>query len=299
MKSIKQYKDTFSQVHTDLTIRIEDYKKEQKVRKPFKKIIVPAAVFCLLLVSFGTVYAANLFGVRELILTSLNEADGTAAEYDIISLQGYMDSDEYRALEEWIEFTNSYDRESTVIYEADNEPTGLEEKYNIYAIYTQEMADKLEEIVAKYGLKLHTSMQQCSSKEEFFQMIGRGDFLGTINEVDGHAYVYEDGSFFYNGTANLSDEKATITYQFISNKNDSFSNIVLNIGNVDDYDEWTYKTAKGITVTISTSPNKSLLTVELNNSFVVINILTKFSSSNIAQENLEAFADSIDFSMIN
>lgn len=299
MKNIEQYRDTFSQIHTDITIRTENYNKKQEIeniQKPFKKVSRGVAVIGLRLIGCSTVYAMNLFGVKDLIHTLLFEEGGSVVEYNVISMQGYRDSNEYKGLEEWIEFLSYYNEDRT---EVEKETIELDKKYNIYGVETLQMADRLDEIAAKYELKLHTSIQQCADIEKLFQMAGTGDFLGTIHEVNGSSYVYEDGSFFYNGTAYLIDKETTFVYQFIRSKKGSFSNIVLDIGNTDDYNERTYKTAQGINVVISESQNKSLLITDLDSTFVVINILTDFSSGNITQENLEAFADSIDFSMID
>jgi len=306
LKNIEQYKATFSQVHTDVTIRMEDYKKMKRSNYVFKKFVIAAAVLCLFLASTITAYAMNLFGLKDMILGNNSEViittpaeDGTTAETTIpsatISVQGYADSNEYKAMSEWSTFLDGYDQDGALLNEVGNGPTGLDEKYNLYMVYTQEMADKLEEITAKYELELHTSMQVYSSREELFQMAGTGDFLETIHEVGG--YIYEDGTFHYDGEANLSDGK-TINYQFGNYKKGSFTDVTLNIGDTEDYDEWTYETAGGITVTIASSPYKSLLTADLENSFVNINILPELSSGEITADDLEAFADSIDFSML-
>jgi len=302
MKNIEQYKDVFSQVHTDVTIRMEDYKKMKKPHNGLKKTVILSAALCLLFACTAMAYATNLFGLKDVVLGNetidIFMEDGTIVETPItlISLQGYTSSNEYKAAAEWLVFLDSYDQDMALLNEVGNEPTGLDEKYDYYLVYTQEMADKLDEIAAKYGLSLHTSMQAFGSAEELFQLVGTGDFLGTVNELPG-GYFYDDGTFQYDGTANLGDEKY-LYYQFRNCEKGIFDEVYLNIGDTGDYDEWEYETASGISVTISSSPDKAVLTADLDTSFVTVNILPEYSATEITAADLEAFADSIDFSMI-
>ena len=48
-----------------------------------------------------------------------------------------------------------------IISEIGNSPTGFEERYGHYLVYTQEMADKLEEIIAKYDKR---SLSRCRAR---------------------------------------------------------------------------------------------------------------------------------------
>ena len=74
----------------------------------------------------------------------------------LLSLQGTN----MEALAEWVAFTNTYDQDGTILIEADG--TGSEwelpDNYHLtYGCYSQEMVDKLNEIVEKYDLKLLSS----------------------------------------------------------------------------------------------------------------------------------------------
>ena len=109
----------------------------------------------------GLAVAQDWFGLRELVLPQQNQVnvveDGIATDettlVDVISLSGYLDTPESKALAEWNAFTESYDADGSIIASIGNQPTGFEETYGLYLVYTQEMADKLEEILAKYNLR--------------------------------------------------------------------------------------------------------------------------------------------------
>lgn len=312
MNDKKHYKGAFSQIHTDLIVKEEDFKRMKKMRASKTIGVAAAAVVCIGLAGFGTVYATNLFGVKDMIIGTGSAVTITRppTEGDIdqepvqelipsetVALQGYADSIEFKAAQEWKEFQDHYDQDGVLISEIGNGPTELDEKYSEYFVYTQEMADALDAIASKYGLQLHKSMEIASNNEEFLNLTQTQDFLGTVNTV-GSGYVFNDGTFQYDGTAVLSNGK-TIEYQLRNCVKGILDEVFLNIGDSDEYEQWTYETASGVLVTIASSPYKSLITVDLEGSFLNMNILPELSPNEITNSDLEMLADSIDFSMIN
>ncbi|MEA4934316.1 MAG: hypothetical protein VB071_12175, partial [Lawsonibacter sp.] len=296
------YKAVFSQVHTDVKIRPEEYKK-MKPKHIKKRAVILAAVICLIIASSATAFAANLLGLKDLVLrTKMGNTDLAAVSSEeetveqppvaLISLQGYSDSVEYKAVAEWIEFTDNYDADGALLAQVGNGPTGLDDRYSLYLVYTQEMADKLDEITAKYNLKLHSSIDIIETKEDLYSKARTGDFLGTAT-TSFSAYMYEDGTFHIDGTVSLNNIPP-IDYQFVDCKKGSFTDTILNIGNADSYDEWSYETSSGVTVSLSLSKEKALVFWDTDNSFITINVLagTNLDSGGLTGENLEAFADS-------
>lgn len=303
------YQETFSQVTSSYEIRWEELQRKSR-RKPMgKRLLVPAAVVCLLAV-FSTVAVANSwFGLRDLELkedVTVTEPDGTESMVTLptgsISLQGYSETPEKMAMEEWKEFLNHYDADGEILSSIGNSPTGLEEEYLFYLVYTQEMADKLEEILAKYDLKKHTNMLDIYPKEELCAQVG-GDFLGENRAYS--TYLYEDGTFKFDGQTDLP-EYGLLDYQFMRCVRGSFTDIMLNVGDVASYREWTYSTACGIPVTLALGSSKALVIADLPDCFVTINVLAGtetseydiFSSGPFMAQDLERFADSFDFSLL-
>lgn len=319
------YKSTFSQVHTTTSINMEDYKKMKLKQKHNFKIVAAVASICMILVASTTVYAMNMFGLKDMIVGKANipstsnmdsqiTPDNIASTenvtvtpsvtpVDLISLQGFADSNENKAVAEWSNFYENYDQDGAIIAQIGNGPTGLDPKYNLYSVYTQEMADKLSEIVEKYNLSLHSEIIDIYSADELLLKTGSGNFLGTINTVYS-GYMYEDGTFHYDGYANL-DNGLTIDYQFTNTKKGAFNDVVLNIGSIDDYVEWSYTTTCGITVRLAIGPMKALIITDLGDSFLTINVLVGTvsglfdESGKITATDLEAFSNSFDYSLIN
>lgn len=324
MENIELYKAVFSQVHSGITIQIEDYKKMKKSYKTVKRTVILAAAVCLMTACTVTAYAANLLGLKDMVTRReapadfdwYFEEDGSDADVETVvryefSFQGYADSNESKAIAEWNEFFEGYvfnKENEEKLNDAGNKPADY---YFYYGAYNQEMADKLDEIAAKYDLKLYTQRQVLLSGEELFEMAGTGNFLGTIgfygeiNEVYGLSGVYyEDGSFSYYGYAVLQNGKA-LNYSFSSYKKGSLAGTgIINMGDLDDYEEWAYETSGGITVNIAAAPYKFLITPDFNDSsdsFVCIyaGINDNEYVNVITPADIELFADSFDFSMLS
>ncbi|MDD6189234.1 MAG: hypothetical protein PUB32_06650 [Clostridiales bacterium] len=277
-----------------------------------KAAVLMAAVIMLLAGFCITAYAANIFGLRDLLLPERQEitppSDTELASKephmsDAISLAGYADTNESRATAEWQAFLSSYDADGSILAGVGNNIFGAGTSYMYYQVYTQEMADKLDTIADRYGLKLHTDIiSDIYTNEELCEQVG-GDFLGE-NQI-GSAYLYEDGTFHFDGEIEL-DGYGHLDYQFLRCVRGSLTDILLVIGDVNDYTEWTYTTVCGLPVTLAIAPNKSLIIVNLPDSFVTVNVLAGtetseydiFSSGPFTAENLERFADSFDFNVL-
>lgn len=282
----------------------------QMKSKSMKRIIGVAAAAALFLALGITAFAANLFGVRDLVFNrseapAASAPSGTAAaekEQDLIVLQGYPDSNEYKASEEWNAFRTNYDTDGSIISEVGNSPNEFTERYPMYLVYSREMADKLEEIIAKYGLVPHESMTVYNTAMELYEEAGTGNFMNSANASMG-GYVYNDGTFHFDGNALLESGK-TIPYQFGRYVKGTFSDTYLNVGDADDYDEWQYATNCGQEVSLALGGSKALVIADLENSFVTINVLTgtagneTFGSEGITADDLEAFADLFDYTQI-
>ncbi len=298
-------------------------KENQMKSKSFKKILYIAATAAVVMAVSVTAIATNIFGVHDLVIrdnapasvsvpVSAGADDGITpgmmpeetADHDLIVLQGYPDSPEYKATEEWRIFCNHYDEDGSIIAKVGNSSNKYTERYPMYLVYSKDMADKLEEIIGKYGLTLHQSMTVADNAVALIDAAGTGDFLSGSAAGAGQVggYVYNDGTFHYDGQLALQNGKM-IAYQFGNYVKGTFSDVYLNVGDADSYREWRYTTASGIEVSLALGETKALVIVNLENSFVTINVLTgtagsDFGSSAVTKDDLEAFADLFDFSVI-
>ena len=130
-------------------------------KRSSKKTILTVGIAVAVVAALGaTAFAAINGGLANL---SFGKSSwGPSIEEDIknslparefVSSQGYPDSPEYQATKEWIAFDDSYDREFKILdaFDAEIRRTGVDpfaEKYGDYGIYSQEMADKIDELCA-------------------------------------------------------------------------------------------------------------------------------------------------------
>lgn len=314
MSNREFYQETFSQVRGTREIRWEDYEMTRH-GKSLKWLVTLAAAVALLAALSALAVAANFFGLRDVLLPEKGSVYATdengvvvpgEVEFkDFVSLSGWGDTPESKALAEWEAFQESYDRDGSIIAAIGNEPTGFEDRYGFYLVYTQEMADRLEEIIAKYDLKLHSWMEVILPET---WTVAVGDFLKP-NARAYSGYIYENGTFRFDGEAELGAGElkgyGTIEYQFSRSVKGTFDDVALNIGDLGDFEEWGYTAADGTPVTLGLGAwNRSLILADLGDSFVLVNVLTgkqgddTFSSGAIGREELEELADSFLYSAL-
>ena len=309
MSNRELYQKTFSQVYSSVDIQWEDMKQLKHRKHLSKKLVTLAAVVAQLAVLSTVAVASDLFGLRSWLLPKKQEITlpidpeaGTqeVQTVDMISLSGYMDTTEGRATAEWQAFLNGYDIMAAA-QEADRNPGQVDSRYALYQVYNQEMADKLDEIVEKYDLKLHTGLIDVYERPETMETV-----LVALGDNQAYsAYFFEDGTLHYDGEYYLPDY-GKVDYQFSRYVRGTFNEVILNVGDVSSYEEWTYRTACGQTVTLALGPAKALLLADLGDSFVTLNVLAGtetdpadiFSSGPISAANLENLADSFDFTKL-
>lgn len=290
-------------------------------RMKIKRIVTFALAAVLILALGATGFAIYRGRVQDLVMKSSEEdivlideesdivivgeeeeapaAEPQAAPYDplpgdtdMISLQGFAGSPEYQAALAWADFQHNYDRDGSVLASVGNGPTPWDEKYApAYFVYSQEMADTLESIAAEYGLTLHSGFTSASIAElrERF-----GNFCSAIR--DGYGYCYADGSF----QCDCENDKGM--FQIRRCMKGVLDTVGLNIKDAEQYEQWEYTTAGGETVLLALGPSKALILAESDQSFTVVNVLagsdTSLSGATISAAELEALADSFDFSLL-
>ncbi len=277
------------------------------------------ACFCLILILAVlpvVAIAANWFGLRDLLIpeapwgpSAQNGGHSGNAQsvpengvsdqneegaYKFIGLSGYQGSPEAQALAEWMAFLSAYDTDNAISEEIGNGPLEIDEnRYGLYGVYTQEMADKLEEIIQKYGLKLHTDVNIVSQEELVFRV--GGDFMRD-ELIKYWAYIYEDGSFQFDGDMELQDQE-TVGYQFGRRVKGTFDETILDIGDVADYQELEYVTSGGERVILALGSDKALIFMDSESCFILMNVLGG-SNCGVTEDVLKDLADSIDFAVL-
>ncbi|MDE7045160.1 MAG: hypothetical protein K2O97_09170 [Acetatifactor sp.] len=167
------------------------------------------------------------------------------------------------------------------------------EDWGQYTVYSYEMGEKLDEIVEKYGLKLHTELDVVIG-DDFIDQVG-GCFMDR-EVLAVAAYIYEDGYFGFDGDVELSGCGMT-GFQFTRSAKGTFNEVMLPIRQVDDFTEWQYITACGEPVILALGPSKALVLADFEECFVTVNVL-RGREEGMTKEDLQELADKIDFRIL-
>ncbi|MBR0446595.1 MAG: hypothetical protein IIX23_04790 [Oscillospiraceae bacterium] len=271
------------------------FKQKGKYQKKLaKSTVMLVTVLCLLVVFTGAAFATKLFGLKDTLVDTKDP--GIKSE---ISLAGFSGSKEFMAAAEWKAFEESYDPDGSILAQLGSDDPQIDEKYMHYSVYTQEMADKLDEITTKYGLKLHTSFVLGDLNTLTAKLIINDDTEFSDNPrntaLDG--YMYDDGTFSYDGIFDASVGRLSVDYQFRCTVKGIFDSVSLNIGDIADYREQVIVTDSGTELVAALSEYKSVLLAQFDACFVTINVLGG-TDMGITFEDLKDLANTFDFSVI-
>lgn len=197
----------------------------------------------------------------------------------LLSLQG----SNMEALAEWVAFTNTYDQDGTILIEADG--TGSEwelpDNYHLtYGCYSQEMVDKLNEIVEKYDLKLLSSYIPLNYYENsvLLNSLGLNGLVYANPDVQAE---YWDGDFHLEGTFDLNMyistdmgswkwERGSASYRY--SLKDYFDPITGGMLESIDYTQWDYTRRDGKKVLLVLGEGTARIYADLPDAFISISL---------------------------
>lgn len=253
-----------------------------------KRIFLIAAVISLLLLLVGC--AAVLIGMQKVSLGHMVFTDSREETFgkDVISLHGYIDSPEYQAVLEWMEFENSYDPDKTLLRQADANHYMPPPDYEDYTCYTEEMCGKLDEICQKYGLMLAGPIY---FPEEPAQTLEAVDISSVENEGScwklllNEGRYYRSGSFYLGGTFQnrLAEEVDwdAMSFQYFAAKKNVFFTSFLTTDNLDSFDVWEYTAWDGTQLLLAQNWERGLIYADTEDVF--ISVVLYFSHEDATQ----------------
>ena len=323
LKALGNVKDTY-------VISAEEFrqgKQQVKVKRlSTKRALLIAAVIALtlLLVGCAVVYVLRMqnlhVGEYSTYMPTIYDEDGnvipveTRKPTQLLSIQGvHMD-----ALAEWVEFTNSYDQDGTIMAEAERasheggpgNPWDFPDNYHLtYGCYSQEMIDKLDEIVEKYDLKLLSAYTTCQRYEMsvMFEALG---FDGMMLDSPKAKVEYADGDFHLEGSFWLElfltmegehwkcdDEIVTVLYS-VKDYFDPRTSGVLDFNN---YTQWDYTREDGRQVLLALSEGAARIYADTPEAMMIVslsgNTWIDGQQVNMTPEALEEIAELIDLNI--
>ena len=275
-QQLERYRGMFSQVHTQWQFDEEEMRRlaARAGRKPgrrsgMRRLLPVAVVIAALLALAITAAATDLFGLSGYLFR--READQTGEGEIMVSLQGYADTPEYQAAQEWLIFLAGYDPDGSILAQAGcTIPEGVpENEYLLYGVYSQEMSETLEGIAAKYGLALHTARDYDLTPEELEQRTGCPGLLRAPEELAGIA-AWEDGSFMLEGAVPGQTEGL---YQVYYNRKGILSDIYVPLDRTLSYQTVTVAAGeKDLPVAMAFDGYYGIALVELEHGLFALNL---------------------------
>ena len=259
-----------------------------RANKPLFLVCGAVTLLCVILLVF-----ASLLGGDKQAETAAEAAADSLPAAD----REYFESPEYAAAAAWESFRSGFDSDGSVFSAFLAGDVVLDKKYELYPVYSQEMADELERIRSQYGLSLHEEIGYFYSAEELYTAAATGAFIRQGSDCVG--YIYDDGSFHFDGSAYLSGSLA-VDYRFDRQVRGIFSEEALALGSGEG---WTIESESGTLLYLSLGENECVIHAALPNSFVSITALkgaaTTENPSGFSAAGLEELAACFDWSAIN
>ena len=250
-------------------------KKRTSIRRPF--LVAAIIAMMLLLVGCAVVYVLSMKEInigQKQTYQDVFEYDpdtGSAIAYigqetvteEVLTLAGIQGSRNYQAAQEWFAFKQEYDPDHSIIIElqSDDRVPEFPAEYAAYNIYTQEMKDKLDEIVKKYDLKLIGQTVPFRTEELVCKVLGLDDIIvpgsEAVMELDYAAYqecgnLNMDFAVRIPGDAEHTEQKNSCHVYYMHK--DAFTEDVISLSEIETWEEWNYTTASGEEVLIFRSP---------------------------------------------
>ena len=290
--------------------------KTRSLRRPL--LVAAAIAAALLLVGCGIVYALRLqdMSIGKATYTQRFDDKGKAIDpveksMDIITPYGRSGDAIQQALKEWYEFQESYDPDGALLTDEPDIP-GIPNQYEYtYSCYTQEMVDKVDEIAAKYNLKLLEGwipFQRYQSdiflEETGIRSLLRQDSDAQITGMAGMLYLpYNFSMDFELVTENAG--KLMTSYGYA--RKDYFPSASAGGMDIDAYEQWDHTTPGGTKLLLAlNSKGQGEIIAEQENAMIMISIDGNRSLSHsrypdasevMTKAELESIADQFDYSV--
>ena len=301
--------------------------EEQKkpVRKSLNRGFLIAAVIAAMLLLVGCT-VAYVMKMQDFKLGETQESydafDPDTLEYlgketyteQVFTVAGLQNTPAYQAAQEWFDFKQSYDPDLTILDSVwGNEPE-FPAEYDSYNIYTQEMKDKLDEIIEKYNLKLAGAALEFRTLRNMCDALGIERIQAAENDV---TVSIESGTCSENGNFSLeldftlpedADSEITTTWGSLSwSRKDCFSDDVITFEDTGDWNEWNYTTSSGNEVLITCSPSdwRGWIICDREEAIMSIRLEARRDLGSedgweylyLTDKQMEQIADAIDFSI--
>lgn len=321
--------------YTDFPANDVIHEKQENTRRRLHRPFLVAAIITmmLLLVGCAVMYVLNLKGIKlgdQTATREIYEYDpntGEALTYvgdesytqQVLTLAGLNGTPASKAAREWYAFCEDYDPDRQIQKSVWGSYPEFPAEYAGYGLYTQEMKDKLDEILTKYDLKLRGERMEFQTSKLLLRALGVENVLNSASKATIHvnytAY-YTNGNLDVYFDIKIPDDKggaetrAANGYLYYRPK-DCFIPDTVVLTDV-TWDEWNYTTTAGDNVLIIYSEDAAsawiFCDMENYTATLRVDIIQMMAAAEgstaqaaefhvMSKTQLEQIADAIDFSL--
>lgn len=320
--------------YNNLSVNDKNTEAHITMKKLRRRPCLVAAIIAMMLLLIGctVVYVLSLNGIKlgdQITTRDIYEYDpntGEALAYigqetytqQVLTLAGLNGTPASQAAREWYAFCEDYDPDRHIQKSVWGNYPEFPAEYYGYGLYTQEMKDKLDEILAKYNLKLRGEQIEFQTSKLLLRALGVDNVLTPDSKVAmrvDHAAYYENGNLdvYFDiaiPDADGADSQTTHGYLYYRPK-DCFIPDTVVLTDV-TWEEWNYETASGNNVLIIYSEDASsawlFSDMEHYTATLCIDIIKRMAveAGNdvqvpifdvIGKTQLEQIADAVNFSL--
>ncbi len=320
--------DLFDGIRSKYIVEAIESRKAVPVKKfRTKKVFLIAAAVAMaaLLVGCGIVYVLKMQDLK--LDEDMVDRDWYSQEQhtvitetvprQVLTLSGLKGSPSYQAAQEWYDFQQSYDPDHRIINSIWGNVPEFPEKYEFYNPYSQEMVDKIEEICAKYGLKLMGKSVYAQTSKDMMEYLGIENVLLPGAPASAHLLgtAYYEGGYFRSEFDILMDQnESDWPFQtfvgYLYSPKDCFNAQLYNLDGY-DWQERSYTTQSGHNVLILRSPSywESWAFCDVGNATITIRLETleqahtdkngypEVLETSMTDEQLNQILDTINFDL--
>ena len=284
-----------------------------RIRRPL--LLAAVIAIMLLLVGCAVIYVLSLQEIKigeqqtSYDAFAYDPDTGLPIEYlgkeavteQVLSFAGMKDTPAFQAAQEWFDFKQAYDPDGEIQGSVwGNEPE-FPAEYSGYGLYTQEMKEKLDELLDKYDLKLKGAPVPFRTKKQLLRAMGIENALNSNSKAQmriHQAQYYENGNldliFFFDIPGQGDTEAVTNTFCCLYyRQKDCLISDYAAVGADSDWQEWNYKTASGDEVLIVRETGSDTWVFCDTGTFTT----TLRLGDSLTDKQVELAADAIDFSL--
>ena len=279
--------ETIGSIRDKYILEAHNQKAVQKKRIPAKRVLLIAAIISLLLLLVGC--AAVLFALQKISLgrVTIPQYRQSGWTMDIVSTNGYMDSVNYQATQEWLAFISSYDQDRSLEHQKDTDGYTAPEDYWIYNCYTQEMQDKVDEICETYSLQLVGPAYFTRKPEAVFSAV---DIPSMIHKSSEDMFSLSGGTYYRSGSFNMvgmvdhcfegRSTADSILFVYTCDKKSVFFPDYVILKDMESMDSWEYTAWDGTNLILAQNEEQGLIVASVGDFYISVTLSFSYSSPN-------------------